>query len=235
MLSNLYVIDGLREMIRQTTDDSVFSDEFLFFNLNNARIMVMRQYINDGKPISPWLYQRFCIKLCPSTFIECNCKPFKFGCTVWRSEKPLPKPLTTNTGYIAEFSELFGEQLYPLTENESRYVQFRRWTNKQYYMIGDVGGEKHLFVMSEKQPAKYIKINAVLEDPTEAQYASCTEEECPDPTGNGFPIESHLLVGIYKITLEFMGMTMSMTEDRSNNAEGDTKGFKGPRNNEEQG
>lgn len=230
--TNLYVIDGLREIIRQTTDDSVYSDEILFFHLNNARIQVMRQYLNDNKPLSPWLYQRFCIKLCPSTFMECNCEPFKFSCTVWRSEKPLPKPMTHNGGYIAEFSELSGDLITGVTENESRFLQYRKFKRKMYYLIGDVRGEKYLFVITEQIPPKYIKVNTILEDPLEAQYASCKDEECPAPLGNGFPIEPHLLLSVYKITLEIMGISMSMQEDRSNNSEGDLKGFRGPRREE---
>lgn len=234
MHTNLYIVDGLREMIRQTSDDSVYSDEFLFFNLNNARIQVMRQYINDKKELSPWLYQRFCIKLCPSTFVECNCQPFDFACTVWRSEKPIPKPLTHNSGYIAEFSELNGDLITGVTENVSRFLKYRKVKRKMHYLIADVRGEKYLFIISTVKPPKYIKINTILENPMEAQYAACTEEECFDPTGTGFPIEAHLLNSIYKMTLELMGIYMTMHDDRSNNSEGTYKGFRGPRREEEQ-
>jgi len=234
MITNEYVIDGLREMIRQISDDSVFTDEFLFYNLNNARIQVMRQYINDKKHISPWLYQRFCIKLCPSTFVECNCQPFPFACTVWRSENPIPKPLTHNTGYIAEFSELNGELITGITENESRFMQYRKVRRKMNYIIGDVRGEKYLFIFSEVKPPKYIKVNMIAEDPTAVEYSACTEEECPEPLGNGFPVEPHLLNSIYRITLEMMGLFMAMTDDRSNNSESVYKGFRGPRQDQQE-
>ena len=232
--SALYIIDALRELVRQTSDDSVYSDEFLYHILNNARIQIMRQYLNDSKPLSPWLYQRFCIKLCPSTFIECNCQPFAFACTVWRSEKPIPQPMTHNGGYIAEFSELYGDLITGVTENESRFLKYRKFNRKMYYMIGDSKGEKYLYLITEITPPKYIKVNAILNDPVDAQYAACSDEECPCLEGNGFPHEAHLLNNIYQISLEFLGLSMSMREDRSNNSEGDLKGFKPPSRQEEQ-
>lgn len=232
MYSALYIIDGLRELIRQTADDSVYSDEFLYHILNNSRIQIMRQYLNDSKPLSPWLYQRFCIKICPSTFMECNCQPFKFACTVWRSEKPIPKPMLHNGGSIAEFSELYGDLITGVSENESRFLKYRNFSRKMYYMIGDVRGEKYLFLITSVTPPKYIKVNTILEDPSEAQYAACEDEECPCLEGNGFPLEPHLLNSVYKISLEFLGLSMGMREDRSNNSEGDLKGFRPPRQEE---
>lgn len=232
MQSALYIIDGLRELIRQTSDDSVYSDEFLFHILNNCRIQIMRQYLNDGKPLNPWLYQRFCIKLCPSTFMECNCEPFKFACTVWRSEKPIPQPMTNNNGYIAEFSELYGDLITGVSESESRFLKYRKFNRKMYYQIADVKGEKYLFLITSVTPPKYIKVNTILNDPTEAQYAACTDEECPCLEGNGFPVEAHLMNSLYKMSLEFLGISMGMKEDRSNNSEGDLKGFRGPKQEE---
>ena len=237
MFTTQEVIDGFREIIRQTSDDSVYSDQFLYYQLNLVRIQLMRQYLNDKKPLSPWLYQRFCIKLCPSTFMECNCAPFDFACTIWRSEKPIPKPLTTDSGYIAEFSELYGEELMPVTENASRYLKYRKYKKSMYYLIADVRGEKYLFIIDGRnngvKPPKYIKINAVLEDPSAADVVACNEEECPCLEGSGFPIESHLLLSAYKLAMEMLSISMSMREDRSNNAEGELKGFRPPRREEE--
>ena len=232
MFTNLYIVDGLREMIRQTSDDSVFSDEFLYFNLNNARIQVMRQYLSANKKLSPWLYQRFCIKLCPSTFIECNCEPFDVGCTIWRSQLPIPKPLTTDTGYVADFSELKGELITPVSENSSRFIKYRRVPRNMHYLIGDVNGEKYLFIISNVKPPKYIKVNTILEDPTKAAYFKCEDEECFEPSGTGFPVEGHLLNFVYKIALEMLSVYMTMKDDRSNNSTGELMGFKPPRGEE---
>lgn len=228
-----YVVDGLRELIRQVSDDSVFSDEFLYHQLNNVRIQIMRQYMNDKKPISPWLYQRFCIKLCPSTFMECNCESFNFGCTVWRSEKPIPQPLTTDAGLIAEFSELNGDLITQVTENTGRMLRYRKVKRRLHYLIGDVRGEKYLFVISEEVPPKFIKVNTVLIDPIEAQYAQCTDDDCPIKTENLFPIEPHLLNSVYRMALENMGISMSMFDDRSNNSEGAYNAFRTPQRKEE--
>lgn len=213
------IVDGLREMIRQTSDDSNYTDEYLFFVLNNARSQIMYQYINDNKDLSAWLYQRFCIKLCPSTFMECNCVPFDFACTVYRSEFPLPKPISSNSNDILKISELFGDHIGKVSESSNRYVKHRMHKSNMYYMIGDVRGQKYLFILSNKNiPPKYIKAEGIFQDPSEVEYAACTEEQCFNPQGVGFPIENHLVNGLYKMALEFLGVSLKMPEDISNNS-----------------
>lgn len=78
------VIDAFREYLRQISDDSNFTDEYLYFVLTRSRATIIKNYMDDNREFSPWLYQRFCVKLCPSTFMECNCEPFDFGCTIYR-------------------------------------------------------------------------------------------------------------------------------------------------------
>ncbi len=233
MYTNLYIIDAFRELIRQTSDDSVFSDELLFHYLNIVRVRLMRQYLNDNKNISPWMYQRFCIKLCPSTFMECNCEPFKFACTVWRSENPIPRPMLTNSGNIINVSELYGSLITPVTENSSRFLEFRKHKRVFHYLIGDVRGEKYMFIITNTKPPKYIKAEMILEDPSQILYNQCEDEPCEDIRLLPFPIETHLLDSLYKLTLELMSVAMSTTDDRSNNSEGIFKPVKNARREEE--
>ena len=118
-----YVVDKFREYLRQTSDDSVFTDEFLQSILIQCRAELIKQLIDGNKELSPWLYQRFCIKLCPSTFIECNCAPIDFGCTVWKSEQPIPEFIKGANNLILNISELYGDHINMVTERSNRSVK----------------------------------------------------------------------------------------------------------------
>ena len=73
------IVDLAREAVREISDDSNYPDKYLFRIILEARAQLLDQMKKQNKELSPWLYQRFCLKLCPSTFIECGCAPFGCG------------------------------------------------------------------------------------------------------------------------------------------------------------
>ena len=213
------VVDAFREYIREISDDSKFTDQYLYYVLNICRTEIVYNYINDNKEISPWYYQRFCIKLCPSSFMECNCEPFDVGCSVYRSVKPIPKPFRNAINEIMQVSELMGDSILPIRETAKRFEKYRKYRRKFYYMIGDYNGEKYLYIISKNKPSQYLKIEGVFEDPSIIPYVSCNEENCFDVVGTGFSIDLHRLNGLFKMAIEHLNISKKLTEDTSNNTD----------------
>ena len=75
-----------------------------------------------------------------------------------------------------------------------------------------------MFILGDKIPPKYIKIEAVFIDPMEIINFQC-DEDCPKPQGTGFPMDRTKLDGLMKMSLEFLGISMKMPEDRSNDGQ----------------
>lgn len=221
------VVDFFREQLREISDDSVYTDEFLYEILNMYRAELLYQSLSGGKDLSPWLYQRFCVKLCPSNFIECSCTPFDFQCKVYKSENPIPKPIWNGSTSIINISELYGNEgnINEVNERSFRLSQFRKYKSKYYYYIGDWNGAKHLFILSNEDyiPPKYIKIEGVFEDPTSIEELACINDECPNPLGNGFPIDLHKESALFKLAFDHLKQVKTNTEDRTNNAESTPK------------
>ena len=219
-----YVVNKYREFLRQISDDSVFTDEFLYAMLLQSRAEIIKNMVDNNKELSPWLYQRFCIKLCPSNFIECPCigVDVDFGCTIWRSEKPIPEFIYQNDNLIMNISELYGSHINQVRERTSRTVKYRKYKVDFYYMIGDFNNEKHLMILGTtgRIPAKYVKAEGVLSDPTEVDEFMCNENDgCFDPLGNGFSLDLTKHNALFKLTTEMLGITMKLPEDRTNNGE----------------
>lgn len=212
------VIDVFREYLRQISDDSVFTDEYLYMILTIARSTIIKKQISDNRDFSPWLYQRFCVKLCPSTFMECNCEPFDFACTVYRSEKPIPKPIWDSVQAVLNVSELNGEALPAIRESSSRLIKYRKYKPKMYYLIGDLNNEKYIYIISKNIPPKYIKLEGIFEDPTQIDTLACKEDDCPNPQGAAFNLEVGDYNDMFKIATETMAITLKLREDRSNNS-----------------
>ena len=75
-----------------------------------------------------------------------------------------------------------------------------------------------MFILGDIIPPRYIKIEGVLEDPSLADDIACTENECFDPLGSGFNLQLSDHNALFKLTTELMGVSLKLTEDRSNNA-----------------
>lgn len=213
------IIDLIREQLREISDDSVYPDRYILRIMLQSRAELLDQLQKANKGLSPWLYQRFCLKLCPSTFIECGCAPFNFACDIYRSTNPLPQPIGDDK-LILNISELFGDHIDRLTERQFRTLGERKWKPPYYYYIGDVSGDKYLFILANSAPPpKYIKAEGIFEDPTEVLNFACTDNECPSLSGLGFPFILNKESALVKMVIETIMRSKQLPEDRANDGQ----------------
>lgn len=211
------VVDFFRESLREISDDSVYTDQFLYQVLSHSRSELISQSLSNNKSLSPWVYQRFCVKLCPSNFIECTCQVMDFGCSVYRSVNPIPEFVFDDSNLILSVSELWGDHINQVTERSNRVASYRKYKKPFNYYIGDYEGGKYLFILGEKIPPKYIKLEGVVEDPMMVTQLACTDG-CPAPQGIGFPLSNQKHSALFKMAFEYLGAIKNQFEDRSNNA-----------------
>jgi len=213
------IVDLVREAVREISDDSVYPDKYIFRLVLEARAELLDQMKKQNKEFSPWLYQRFCLKLCPSTFIECGCAPYSFACTVYKSVNPLPQPIG-NDSLELNISELFGDHINRVTEKQYRLLKDRKYRRSYYYYIGDVQGAKHLFILSENTviPPKYIKAEGIFEDPADVLSFACSDSACPKLSGTGFPFTLAKESALIKMVVESLLASKKLPEDLSNDA-----------------
>jgi len=87
-------ISTIRTLIKEFTDDTLYTDEFLANLLVSCRNAVYDiEPIKKMRPLSRFSYTSFCIKLVVDTFHDCGCVPKTLGCKVLKSEITLPKVL----------------------------------------------------------------------------------------------------------------------------------------------
>jgi hypothetical protein len=213
------IIDLAREAIREISDDTNYPDKYIYRIILEARAELLDQMKKQNKELSPWLFQRFCLKLCPSTFIECGCAPFGFECTVYKSVNPLPQPIG-NDALSLNISELFGDHINRVTERQFRTLKYRKYKPPYYYYIGDVQGKKHLFILSEGSviPPKYIKAEGIFEDPSDVLEFACTDAECSSLSGTGFPFTLAKESALIKMVVTSLTASKKLPEDLANDA-----------------
>jgi len=213
------IVDLVREVVREISDDSNYPDKYLFRMILEARAELLDQMKKKNKEFSPWLYQRFCLKLCPSSFIECGCAPFGFECTIYKSVNPLPQPIG-NDSLALNISELFGDHIDRITERQFRTLKNRKHKPSFYYYIGDMQGQKHLFILGgeTKIPPKYIKAEGIFEDPSDVLTFACNDDDCPSLSGTGFPFLLSKESALIKMVVQSVLISKKLPEDLTNDA-----------------
>ena len=158
-------LSTLRNLLKEVTDDSKYSNSLLFGILSRARGLVA-----SATPKMPrWNYHRFCIELEVGKDHDCGC--IEAGCEVMRSKYPIPRPLMVDYRNFFQVMDLAGRYIGHGEQGEkftNQYDQVKK--DKPFYSIYN----QHLLVWNSKRTA--VMANAIWEDITQwldIQY--CTD------------------------------------------------------------
>ena len=86
------LLSTIRVTIKEITDDSKYTDSYLWSLVVQARATVLGNNIKGKSFISSWSSHRFCIELELVKAEDCSCVPDN-SCKVLRSKYKIPRPL----------------------------------------------------------------------------------------------------------------------------------------------
>lgn len=215
-------IDYIREILRQTSDDTNYPDELIYKALIEARSAILYRSLAKHKFVSEFNYQTFCLPLELSNYNDCNCVP-EDDCKVLKSTTEIPRPMRNQIGVLMQITDSIRGVTY---NNKRPYVakldQYKN-TNKDkpYYDI--INSKLVLFRHPDKYCLKYVLVTGIFEDPLEISNSLfCMDDmPCYDPQKDDFPIEGHLVMPMYELVFKQFGVSFGMVEDDSNDASQD--------------
>lgn len=217
-----HTISMLREYIRQTNDDSKYTDSFLYDVLLSVRNDYLPKSLKDGKPIASDLWKIICIQMCQSNFIPCNCIKGKY--TVLKSKEKIPNYLTTREHrYIQLFTVDSSIQIPYKTSIQGKNNIYKKGDNKVWFTILD----GYLYVVNHPtNTLKALMLKIVLENPLDAIYLSYCDENgdangdtCYNPHSDTFNITLELENAVLMGALKQLGVSLQLPEDTSNNTD----------------
>lgn len=225
-------IDYIRQFIKQTSDDSDYSDQFLYKCLVDKRATVIQQQYSKKKRLSDWNKQTFCVPLEIDGYADCQCLP-NIGCKVLRSTTDIPNPISTKYTDIFEVMDISGNvKYYPSNKQKERaYKHSKTRFNKLGY---EIYNSKLVIFIKDKQlanPSKTVLVRGIFEDPSELSEINICDQfsgtpttgVCFDPKTDKFPLDASFNDQLYTLVLQKLGISMQFIEDRTNNAESITK------------
>ncbi|GIU70157.1 MAG: hypothetical protein KatS3mg002_1393 [Candidatus Woesearchaeota archaeon] len=210
-------IADIRITVRQTSDDSNYSDEYIYKLISDARALLLHQEIYKHRKLSEWNFQTFCVKLEPATYHDCSCIT-DIGCKIMKSTIKIPKPL------LSRFKNYF--KVYNITQDFEIYkttpMQLKRdkYSNTRNGIRGyDISNER--LILFNSNGMNHVLIRGVFEDPVLVSMTSAcpSADICTDILKVEFPIDVRFNSILKEMVVKQLIGSMQLPDDKTNNAE----------------
>lgn len=214
-------IDYVRQALKETSDDTEFSDLFIYDTLLLSRNILIKRELDKKKELEEYMWVKKCIPLCVDTWHDCDCVP-DLGCQILKSKYPLPQyfriRITNLTG-----NERYAEELPDI----GKYRKYRRTLKlKPWWALSN----QHVHVFGVPQNKwRLVLVSMIAVDPLLwAQTPTCTadgaEVNCDDPLEDEFTMPAGLDEALIQMTLSKILPSAQLGEDNTNNADSDIIG-----------
>lgn len=220
-----HTIDMFRSYIKQTSDDSVFSDSFLYDVLLSARNDILPKELGSNNPININSWKTFCIAVCPSDFIPCDCITVSGAYTVLKSKQKIPSYLYSRSYRYIQLRTIDNGIKIPYKDPiQGKYMKHKQTKNKMWFTIIN----DYLYIVNHPtNTLKVVLVHAILEDPRDALLVAYCDNNgninesanCYDARKDTFSIPLKIENAIMQTALKLIGVTMQMPDDSSNNTE----------------
>lgn len=209
------------------SDDSRLSSRHIYSVLKSIRGFLLTNQINKGQIINDWSYTILnCIKMIPVSSIQCKCFSH-LGCTIYRSEKKLPKILNSLSKHIIEWVMKLDNNyiIEPTSRSEALYNKGNKYTKDKLKYVIENG---YLYINSEASPGM-IAMKAVFNDPIETNIfnednCDTVIDSCISVKERDFQIDEDLIRPLIQLTSEeLIQIFTQMREDKTNNSSDSTK------------
>ena len=218
-------IDYVREIIRQTSDDTNYPSELIYKSLLASRSILLHREANKYKPWSSWNYQSFCLPLEKATYHDCDCVPDVVNgeCVILKSCVEIPRPVRSNLGEIIRITSLDGRiPYYEKPPHIGRFNKYRTTNaHKPFWTV--INNNLAMFNVPDNC-LDVVLVSGVFEDPAELSNSLLCDTEgnpCFNIEADSFPVDPYLNGPMYDLTLKKLGIALQMIEDDSNDASQD--------------
>lgn len=211
-------ISAIRILIKEQSDDSLYTDQFLYHLLTGATASIHRRNIEKDRKISPWNLPSYCISLERAKSHDCSCVPV--GCDVLRSKDKIPTPLNSDNGPVIKVYTMDHQEIYRVTESEQKANNLHpiKKGRLSYSVVnGRIviwnGNPEHLIPRS-------VIVKGLFNDVTKwADIQACGDDGscCYDIATDNFPLDEDYAFVAYSMVLSQLGIALQKKSDDNNN------------------
>jgi hypothetical protein len=217
MASNAEIIATFRTLIKEHTDDNLYTDAYLFRILTSAKNLLYKRKLDKFKKLSEWEWTCFCIPLCIDK--SHNCKCVKVGCNVLKTKFKLPRTLTSRNKDLIRITTLDNTEI-PLIREREHLSNMLDPVMSKTVTASVIDG---YLVIWNTLKLKGVQVCGVWDDITQWDGIQLcdiagNETECFDINSLPFNIDGEIEYPMYQMGLELMRITLQKPEDITNDA-----------------
>lgn len=211
----------IRTLIKEHSDDSLYSDQFLFELFKNGAKKLQYQKLRRWDHLSEWNRSRYCIKLEKAKSHNCEC--VAVGCDVLKSVHKIPKPLTNRDRDMIKVFDLNGNRIDQVTTQEQIDNMSDPSGIKQKRTSFEIVNQR--VVIYNNLELKAVEVEEIAEDETQwAGIKLCdsegneTNQDCFNIQTSDYPLDSELVEPTYRLVLELLHIPLQLTSDQTTDA-----------------
>lgn len=213
-----------RGYIKQTSDDSTYSDSFLYDVLLSIRNDLLRKDLNNRSVIGLDLWKHICIAVCPSDFIPCDCITVSGNYTVLKSKQRIPNYITSNRYRYIQLYTVDSGMLIPYKSPiQGKTMKYKKGKVKTWFTIID----DYLYIVNHPtNKVKTFMLRVILEDPRDANTLDYCDTDgnvdgttCYSASEDTFSLPPQLENPLMLMGLQQLGVTLQVPDDVSNNTD----------------
>jgi hypothetical protein len=219
------LIYDVRTAIRDTVDDTRFSDRYIIYLYNLKRSKYLRNDANNlQKLIDNSILQKFCMELEEVSINECG---LDYDCgTIMRSKTTIPTPLELHLkSAIIEVkpSIKITKPFNFVNKERAIWSQYSPFSDSIYSFLDR---DMKIYLISKSETVKLIDcitITGIFEDPLELQnYKNCCgcndAKPCFDEDETEYPLQAHHIDNIRNEIIQTLIGSLNIPEDEINDA-----------------
>jgi hypothetical protein len=226
-------IDTVRNMVKETSDDSGYSQEYLYKLLVDSRATILNQDISASKYVSHDNYQKFCMPMERGLNVSCkDCLPVEITCygieKIFVSKYKVPMVITGRYNSALKIYNIDStveiSVSNPIKRSHDKYSK----VNCEPHTYEIVNGSLYLF------NANWIVVpmSGIFYDPTELQDIKVCNiqgvesgENCFNINTDFFPLDPTLNDRMYTLVLQKLGFSKQLPGDVTNDSKSEPSGF----------
>ena len=214
------IVYACLDILKLTSDDSLYTEEHIIFLANKARTLLLKQRYSDiKKKIPESNYQTICLDLEKVQNIQdLSCQ----GSSL-RTVQEVPYLMKIGNPKVYPQNYYLGEITY-ISRERMRYVGHNKYLQNIIYC--SLAPDNHLYFKSSNPQHIYLKkvqVTGIFEDIQNASQLECNNDslQCQDLLDKTFPLEEGLVQPLIEIVVKQLGPSVDLPQDQENNAQDD--------------
>lgn len=217
------IVSRIRGTIKETTDDSVYSNRTLWYTFFTYAKQLIKESADKGQIYDMSnIWETICIEMEPVSSLYCNCQFLPYDCIVYRSKLKLPVFMESGDGFIYRWIATpdLSQDFVLVTPYQYHNKSRIKYNREKYAFIHDgyLYTPKHTFPIISMSALFPESINDFLCGKSKDELDKSSNTTCNSRLDKKIQLPDHLEYAAIKMTLSELIPSIQIPFDENPNS-----------------